>query len=295
MANLRVKKKHLNPDAVDGTKLKLLKNEAVRVVDENDDVVDLVKLDIAGNVIGNGYELAKKVELDAETTSRQNAVLTEQSARIAGDLNEQSSRVAAIDLEISSRQAAINIEITSRQNAILTEESARIAEDSTLRAALEAEVTSRQNAISDLIDSAPELLNTLKELADALGGDEDFATTIANKFSDIETSIGNAEEHTDQKYQDVLTLISETLLKKEIVTITAQNVTDGYVDLTATDVIPKSMTASIDRLSVFEDEDFSLSVVEGVTRMTFLNSFATGGDEAIEENEQLRLTYWSLT
>ena len=591
MANLRVKKKHLNPDAVDGTKLKLLKRESVRVVDENDNVVDLVKLDTAGNVIGNGYELAKKVDLNSEISSREAALNVEKTARMAADLAEQSSRVAAIENEASARsaadeillagldaetsarqaadsalQAALNAETSSRQAAVLAEQSARIAADNglssrvgdvetnldtsietlfennanayadgapgvqdpnfregwyfknsvagqkinwyffdgqaenislgdfsvyavvtidstsslpilafyttptgsgdaaawyksrlaytpagtvvagkkylmyvgqdpkvhpelprltmtkssssagtqapseriltasfgsnssaavnacqlvaesvgvyspsvkrkvqlkirkasqsaldvetsarqaavsaeastraaddlteksarmaadaalqtalnaeaysrqnavtaeqsraiaaeaALQNAINAEVTSRQAAIADLINSAPAVLDTLKELADALGGDENFASSIANRFSSIENSLNSAaqagHEYTDEKYQAVLDLISQTLLKKEVVTITAQNVSDGYVTLAATNVIPKSMTASIDRLSVFEDEDFSLSVVNGTTRMTFLNSFAAGGDEAVEASEQLRLTYWSLT
>jgi hypothetical protein len=64
--------------------------------------------------------------------------------------------------------------------------------------------------------------------------------------------------------------------------------------LSGAEIIARSMAASIDRLNVFESEDFSLSVVDGVTRMTFLNSFASGGDEAVEAGEKLRLTYWSL-
>ena len=38
------------------------------------------------------------------------------------------------------------------------------------------------NAVSDLVDSAPETLNTLNELAQALGDDPNFATTIANQI-----------------------------------------------------------------------------------------------------------------
>jgi hypothetical protein len=499
MANLRVKKKHLNPDAVDGTKLKLLAGESVRVVDGNGDTVDLVKLDANGNVIGNGFELAKKVDLDSEISSRQAAIDAEASARSAADeillagLNaETSARIAAdsgldarlddveTNLETSietifennaaayadgaagiqdpnfregwyfknasagqkinwyyfdgqaenislgdfstyavvtadstgslpflafyttptgsgdaaawyksrlvytptgtvvagkkylmyvgqdpqvhpelprltmvksgssagtqaageriltaslgsnssaavnscefvaesvgvfspsirrklqlkirkASQAALNVETSARIAAVSAEQSRALAAESALQSAIEAETTSRQAAIADLINSAPAVLDTLKELADALGGDENFATSIANRFSDIESSLSAATqsgtEYTDEKYQDILDLISDTLLKKEEVVISAQNVADGYVTLAGTSVISKSMTAFIDRLAVFEGEDFSLSVVDGATRMTFLNSFAPGGDEGVEENEKIRLTYWSL-
>lgn len=37
-------------------------------------------------------------------------------------------------------------------------------------------------AVADLVDSAPETLDTLKELADALGNDPNFATTISNQL-----------------------------------------------------------------------------------------------------------------
>ena len=36
--------------------------------------------------------------------------------------------------------------------------------------------------VSDLVNSSPEALNTLKELADALGNDPNFATTVSNQI-----------------------------------------------------------------------------------------------------------------
>ena len=42
-----------------------------------------------------------------------------------------------------------------------------------------------RQAISDLIDGADDALDTLKELAEALGNDPNFATTITNKLTDL--------------------------------------------------------------------------------------------------------------
>lgn len=39
------------------------------------------------------------------------------------------------------------------------------------------------NRLTELIDAAPGALDTLKELADALGNDADFATTITNMLA----------------------------------------------------------------------------------------------------------------
>ena len=44
--------------------------------------------------------------------------------------------------------------------------------------------TNIDKKIQSIIDSAPEALDTLKELADALNNDSNFATTIANKLSE---------------------------------------------------------------------------------------------------------------
>lgn len=43
--------------------------------------------------------------------------------------------------------------------------------------------------ISDLIDGADDALDTLKELAEALGNDPNFATTITNKLTDLRTAL----------------------------------------------------------------------------------------------------------
>lgn len=45
--------------------------------------------------------------------------------------------------------------------------------------------------ISKMVDSAPETLNTLNELAAALGDDPNFATTVSNRIGSLETKVGN--------------------------------------------------------------------------------------------------------
>lgn len=45
------------------------------------------------------------------------------------------------------------------------------------------------NAAAGVVDSAPALLNTLNELAQALNDDADFATTVSNSFASVQTSL----------------------------------------------------------------------------------------------------------
>lgn len=49
------------------------------------------------------------------------------------------------------------------------------------------------SAITNLVDSSPEALNTLNELAQALGDDPNFATTVNNAISTNTTEIENAK------------------------------------------------------------------------------------------------------
>lgn len=46
-----------------------------------------------------------------------------------------------------------------------------------------------RKAISDLVDGADDALDTLKELAEALGNDPNFATTITNKLTELRTAL----------------------------------------------------------------------------------------------------------
>ena len=60
-----------------------------------------------------------------------------------------------------------------------------------LETAIETEASSRATAISDLVDGAPGLLDTLNELAAAINDDENFVTTITNLIDANETHIDN--------------------------------------------------------------------------------------------------------
>lgn len=152
--------------------------------------------------------------------------------------------------------------------------------------------------VTELLGGAPDLLNTLKELADAIGGDGNFVTTINNRITQLEETLseqsGLLQGSIDDAKQEILDLVSQSLIKKEVITITQQHIDNGYVPLSGQNIIANSMVAFAGRLGIFENEDFALSVVSGSARLTFINDFAENGTEAVEVGEVLRLTYWSL-
>jgi hypothetical protein len=56
----------------------------------------------------------------------------------------------------------------------------QLAIDAGVTTAISTSNTYTDNAIAEVVDLAPELLDTLKEISDALGGDANFATTVNN-------------------------------------------------------------------------------------------------------------------
>jgi hypothetical protein len=54
--------------------------------------------------------------------------------------------------------------------------------------------TKISEAIASLVDTAPATLDTLKELSDALGGDENFSTTVLNKIGEVNQKFDDMNE-----------------------------------------------------------------------------------------------------
>lgn len=141
--------------------------------------------------------------------------------------------------------------------------------------------------IAAVLNGAPQILDTLKELSDAIGGDGNFINTINQ-------SIQNVQSSATANKQEILNILSQSLVKKQLITLSQQHVDQGYVELPIIGIIPNSINAYLNRLGIFQDEDFTVSVVGSNTRITFINSFAASGQEAVQIGEQLRITYWTL-
>ena len=107
-------------------------------------------------------------------------------------------------------------------------------------------------AIEDIIGSAPDVLDTLKEIADALGNDPNFATTITKKLAalaeqinqeveDRTNAVSQVQGDLDTKYQELsskITLQTENLNKeisdrKEADTAMKLEITNLGISLTA--------------------------------------------------------------
>jgi len=145
---------------------------------------------------GLATEVSDRASADASLST---GLATEVSDRASAD----ASLSTALATEVSDRASAD----ASLSTALANEVSDRASGDASLSTALANEVSDRASAvaslstaaetytdqaIADLVDNAPELLDTLNELAAALGDDPNFATSVLSTIASYSTATSTA-------------------------------------------------------------------------------------------------------
>ena len=102
--------------------------------------------------------------------------------------------------------------------------SALVNADDATRAYVDTEVAT---AVANLVDSSPEALNTLNELAAALGDDANFSTTITNSIAAVQADVDQNESDSDA---------ADTALSNRIATLEADPTTQTALDAVQADV-----------------------------------------------------------
>ena len=107
-------------------------------------------------------------------------------------------------------------------------------------------------AIQKIIGSAPEVLDTLKEIADALGNDPNFAATMTAKLTELEnklTAEKNLREQGDDNLQQSFTNLSTTLTTtvNDLRTFVSETRTELLTSLNATNALVNQNSANIQR------------------------------------------------
>lgn len=72
--------------------------------------------------------------------------------------------------------------------------------------------------------------------------------------------------------------------------LTIEDITNQYLDLTEK-ATPKFIQVIRDRVVYMAPEDFEISEVNGVTRLTFSGATVSGGDEEFVVNEKIIICY----
>ena len=142
-----------------------------------------------------------------------------------------------------------------------------------LETALETESSNRATAISNLVDGAPALLDTLNELAAAINDDENFVTTITNLIDANEVHIDN-----------VVSLTGVSKDAANLGTFTGSTIADSAtvkaaIQALETAVETKATSAVVTELDANVDDLISLSgIAENVTGLgTFTGSTISDG------------------
>jgi hypothetical protein len=139
-------------------------------------------------------------------------------------------------------------------------------------------------AVSNLVDGAPELLDTLNELAAALGDDENFATTVA---TDIGTKVGKAGDSMTGE----LAMGTNKITGLGTPTSDADAATKLYVDTAETDAVTSANTYTDGRetaittaYQAYADALETDDVAEGATNLYFTDVRAVDALEAVVPN-----------
>lgn len=127
-----------------------------------------------------------------------------------------------------------------------------------------------QDAINDLIAGAPEALDTLKELAEALADNPNFATDITNKLTELSSKL--TQEIADRKDSDVK--LNEKVDNNEAKSIAADQALETKLDSTKSELTQKI-------------EDVSANVTDNATEINKLTQKHT---EDIAANKEYART-----
>ncbi len=166
------------------------------------------------------------VELNADAVAaRNNAAVSDSAAR-------EALRVAL--------EAAIATAESNRASAITTVETTLATGDSTTLASAN---TYTDTAISNLLGGSPELLNTLNELAEAIGDDADFITTINASVAAVQADVDANQSATDAS----IAALTADVNSNEAVALSGRNVLSGRLDVLETD--PTTATALASQLT----------------------------------------------
>lgn len=199
-----------------------------------------------------------QTNIDKESTERanqdtliSNAVAQEKADRIAADQAMDDKKVDKVDGKVLSSNDFTDLLYAKldgiEEHANYITNVSQLLNDSDFQNAEQVEA-----AIQKIIGSAPEVLDTLAEIAKALGDDPNFAATMTAKLTELENKLEaekNLREQGDNTLQQSFTNLSNTLTTtvNELRTFVSETRTELLTSLNATNALVTQNTANIQR------------------------------------------------
>lgn len=199
-----------------------------------------------------------QTNIDKESTERanqdtliSNALAQEKADRIAADQALDNKKVDKVDGKVLSSNDFTDLLYAKldgiEEHANYITKVSQLLNDSDFQNAEQVEA-----AIQKIIGSAPEVLDTLAEIAKALGDDPNFAATMTAKLTELENKLEaekNLREQGDNTLQQSFTNLSNTLTTtvNELRTFVSETRTELLTSLNATNALVTQNTANIQR------------------------------------------------
>ena len=201
---------------------------------------------------------------------------------LAAAINNDESFAVTITNSIASVQSNLTQEISDRIADVNAEESRAMGVEASLQSQITQEVSDRQADVN-------------AEETRAMGVEASLQSQITQEISDRQADV-TAEETRAMAAESALDARVVALegvavqFASEKFTLSAGDISNGYVTLGHV-AVAGSMNAFVDRLAIFETDDYTLSTVSGVTRVTFVGSLVTPGQEKLSSGDVVRVKY----
>lgn len=199
-------------------------------------------------------ELQNNIDKEATERANQdtlinNAIAQEKADRIAADQAMDGKKVDKVDGKVLSSNDFTDLLYAKldgiEEHANYITKVSELLNDSDFQNSEQVEA-----AIQKIIGSAPEVLDTLAEIAKALGDDPNFAATMTAKLTELENKLEaekNLREQGDNTLQQTFTNLSNTLTTtvNELRTFVTETRTELLTSLNATNALVTQNAANI--------------------------------------------------
>lgn len=210
-----------------------------------------------------------------------------ETAAVTGTGVRGKVQVKARELDMTSAK------ITNLADGVASSDAVNKGQLDSAAAAAQSAAEAAANAYTDLkigdLEGQPDVVSVIGlAAANAVSAAEGYTDSkIENQIVEGVTDKAPSQDAVYQAIQNAVQAADQSPHKESHI-MTAQDILDGYVDLSK-EALANSMLISISGTVQYEGEDYTLSTVGGVTRVTLAGELAA----AIAEGDKLHFQYWA--